>query len=251
MFVEVCLSSDKFVVENGPTCLDTDQFLHLILPMDYHVMQFSKMLLKKVGEDALSKTCSKGVFVFMEGSKYLGPWILHKGSIVLVKSSTSGKEHIVREIEPGEVFAEVPIFKNVEWYPINARCATPCELSLLPISRVKQILTKDPEVAWAGACALASRITEFRDIVFDLTLAEAKQRLLRYLLRRLESKPNASFGVVRLGIHHQDLALLLGIRSESLSRGLTELETEGKIKRLSRQTFQIFLENIKDQDRTL
>ncbi len=219
--------------------------------MDPLIARFSKILSEQVGNAARSKTCSKGVFVFTEGSKYFGPWILHKGVVVLVKSSSTGKEQIVRQVETGEWFAEVPIFRNVDWYPINARCATNCELTLLPAEEVKRVLQKNPELAWMAACALSCRITEFRDIIFDLTLAEAKQRLLRYLLRRLEGKPNAMLGVVRLGISHQDLALLLGIRAESLSRALTELESSGKLKRLSRQTFQLFLKNIEAEDREL
>lgn len=219
--------------------------------MDSLIAQFSKMLVDRVGNAARSKTCSKGVFVFAEGSAYLGPWILQKGVVVLTKTSSGGKEQIVRQVEPGEWFAEVPIFRGVAWYPINARCASPCELSLLPAEEVKRALKRDPELAWMGACALSCRITEFRDIILDLTLAEAKQRLLRYLLRRLHGRPNPSLGVVRLGISHQDLALLLGIRAESLSRALTELEASNKVKRLSRQTFQLFQKNIVAEDHEL
>lgn len=218
------------------------------MSMDPQISKFSALLYKKTGSAGLSKSCSKGVFVFMEGAKYLGPWILLKGTVVLVKTSRSGKEQITRQIEPGEVFAEVPIFKNVEWYPITARCTTPCELKLLPTAVVKEALKRNPELAWAAACSLAGRITDFRDAFFDLTLADARERLLRYLLRRLEGKTNASLGMVRLGINHQDLALLLGIRPESLSRALADLETSGKVKRLSRQTFQLFLNKIEKQD---
>ena len=32
--------------------------------MDPHIAQFSKLLVEKIGKEALSKTCSKGVFVF-------------------------------------------------------------------------------------------------------------------------------------------------------------------------------------------
>lgn len=219
--------------------------------MNQPVLTFSKLILEKVGEAALFKKCSKGVFVFMEGNKYSGPWFLHKGVIVLVKTSSSGKEHIIRQVEHGEIFAEVPAFRNIAWYPVSARCSTSCELSFLPLDKVKKILQTDPQLAWTAACSLAAKITEFRDIVFDLTLAEAKQRLLRYLLRQLEGRPNASLGIVNLGISHQDLALLLGIRPESLSRALTELEESGKIKRLSRQSFQLFLKNIQKADREL
>ncbi len=217
--------------------------------MDAQVMEFSKLLRARAAKFALSKSCSKGIFVFIEGAPYLGPWVLLKGSVVLVKSSASGKEQILRQVEPGEVFAEVPIFRDIAWYPINARCASDCELHLLPAAEVRRLLQTDPKLAWAAARALSGRIAEFRDVIFELTLAEAKQRLLRYLLRRLEGRPNAAFGVVRLDISLQDLALLLGIRPESLSRALTELEAAGKLKRLSRQTFQLFLKQITRQDR--
>jgi CRP/FNR family transcriptional regulator, dissimilatory nitrate respiration regulator len=219
--------------------------------VDLVIENFSRLLAKKTAHAALSKKCSKGVFLFREGTKYLGPWLLEKGTLVLVKSSTSGKEQVVRQIEPGEVFCEVPIFRNVDWYPINARCSTACDLALLPVEHVKAALRNDPELAWAASCALAARITEFRDIVFDLTLTEAKQRLLRYLLRKLAGRTNASLGVVRLGMSHQDLALLLGIRPESLSRALTDLETAGKMRRLSRQTFQLVQKNIERVDHEL
>lgn len=217
--------------------------------MDTQVREFSELLRARLSKAALSKTCSKGVFVFLEGAPYLGPWVLHRGSVVLVKTSASGKEQILRQVEPGEVFAEVPIFRDLDSYPINARCATDCELSLLPVAEVRRLLKTDPKLAWSAARALSGRIADFRDAIFELTLAEAKQRLLRYLLRRLEGRPNASLGMVRLGIRLQDLALLLGIRPESLSRALTDLEAAGKLKRLSRQTFQVFLKQVTRQDR--
>jgi CRP/FNR family transcriptional regulator len=212
--------------------------------MSPEISRFSQELAAKVGEEALSKNCSKGVSVFREGDKYLGPWLLVKGSVVLVKSSAAGKEQLVREIEPGEVFAEVPLFKTFGWYPITARCATAAELRLLPVEKAKACLQADPKLAWLAACALAGRLSDFRETFFDLTLADAQKRLLRYLVRRLEGKPNAELGIVRLGINHQDLALLLGIRPESLSRALTELEEAGKLKRLARQTVQLFPKNI-------
>jgi CRP/FNR family transcriptional regulator len=208
--------------------------------MNTHILKFSQELLQALRKDVRSKTCSKGVLIFREGDSYAGPWILCKGSVVLVKSSVAGKEQIVRQIDEGEVFAEVPLFKGVNWYPVNARCATSCELYLLPAEKVRARLASDPALAWSAACALADRITGFRDSFLDVTLADARKRLILYLLRRLEGKPNASLGVVKLGISQQDLALLLGIRPESLSRALSELEREGKLKRLSRQTFQLF-----------
>lgn len=219
--------------------------------MDPLISKFSRQLFEAVGTHALSKTCSKGVCIFREGDDYAGPWILHKGAVVLVKSSANGREQIVREVEPGEIFAEVPLFKNIKWYPINARCAANCELHLLPTARVVECLKSNSDLAWSAACSLAGRLADFRDTFFDLTLADTQQRLIRYLLRRLESRPNASLGVVRLGISHQDLALLLGIRPESLSRALTELEQAGKLRRLSRQTFQLDMKKIPKYDSEL
>jgi len=216
--------------------------------MNVHILKFSHELFQALRTDALSKTCSKGVFVFREGDAYAGPWMLCKGSVVLVKSSIEGKEQIVRQIDPGELFAEVPLFKNVGLYPVSARCATQCELFLLPVNKVRTCLSSDPALAWSAACALADRITGFRDSFLDVTLADARKRLILYLFRRLEGKPNASLGVVKLGISQQDLALLLGIRPESLSRALGELEREGKLKRLSRQTFQIFRKKFSQAD---
>ncbi len=212
---------------------------------------FAHALYEKTRHEARSKLCSKSVLVFREGVEYLGPWMLHKGNVVLFKTSSAGKEQIVRQVEAGELFAEVPLFKQVDWYPVSARCVSSCELSLLPKLEARKALQSDPALAWKAACALCDRITEFRDAIFDLTLADAQQRILRYLLRRLEQKPNPQFGVVRLGINHQDLALLLGIRAESLSRALTELEGAGKMKRLSRQTFQLFPKEIRKEDREL
>ncbi len=215
------------------------------------LQEFARLLHEKTREQALSKSCSKGVWVFHEGDGYQGPWVLHNGSVVLVKSSSGGKEQIVRQVESGELFAEVPLFKEVEWYPVSARCASACELSLIPKAWARTALQSDPSLSWKAACALSDRVAEFRDAIFDLTLADARQRLLRYFLKRLDGSTNPSLGVVRLGIPHQDLALLLGIRPESLSRALSELEQSGKIKRLSRQSFQLFPANILQSDREL
>jgi CRP/FNR family transcriptional regulator len=217
--------------------------------MDAPLARFAALLAARLGPRAVPRRFAKGAFVFREADPYLGPWLLREGAVVLVRTSHSGKTHIVRQVEPGEAFAEVPLFRELGRYPVDARCASRSTLLLLPADEVRRLLRSDPALAWAAAAALASRATELRDAIFELTLAEAKQRLLRYLLRRLEGRPNAALGVVPLGINLQDLALLLGIRPESLSRALTELEAAGKLKRLSRSTFQLFLKRITRQDR--
>ncbi len=216
--------------------------------MDEPIARFGRMLFESFRPPPVRRRSARGVFVFREGDAYLGPWLLHTGSVLVVRVARSGREQVVRQIGPGELFAEVPLFQEVGAYPVSARCAAASELSLLPVAAARRALRRDAVLAWAGARALASRIVEFREAMLDLTMAEARQRLMRYLLRRIEG-PHPEFGLVRLGISHQDLALLLGIRPETFSRLLAGLEAEGKLKRLSRQTLQLFLKKITEEDR--
>ncbi len=64
----------------------------------------------------------RGEILFWEGDPCAGLHIIQRGSVKLFKTSTHGRELIIKVIEEGTTFNEVPVFDRGQ-NPVNAACS--------------------------------------------------------------------------------------------------------------------------------
>lgn len=185
--------------------------------------------------------------LFTEGSRYEGPWRLQRGSAILTETAPGGRK-VLRPLVAGDVFAEEPLFGNQDHYSSDVLCTTSAELLLLPIEDAKDLIRSEPRFAWTAACLLAEKASELEDQICECTLMGVTQRVLIHLVRKIEKKVRGPFKIVRMGLCHRQLAANIGIRPETLSRALRKLEAAGKIRKLGRSSFQLFMDKIQPHE---
>ncbi len=71
--------------------------------------QLDECFLAKIAGIVREQDFQKGQFIFFEGDPGKATYLLKNGRVKLTRQSADGKEHILKLVKPGEVFAEVAL----------------------------------------------------------------------------------------------------------------------------------------------
>ena len=179
---------------------------------------------------AVGKDFPRQDTIFSEGREAEGFYILISGYVKLVKSSLDGKEYILRLVGPGETFAEAAVFSEAP-YPATAMALEDCQTLYFPKAAFLRHLAASPTLARNMLATLSRLNLHLTRQLEDLSLKEVSARLARYLLERCQE----THGKIEAGCWFElpttktHLASYLGTISETLSRTLSRLKSEGVI----------------------
>ncbi len=179
---------------------------------------------------AVGKAFPRQATIFWEGREAQGFFILIAGYVKLVKSSPDGKEYILRLVGPGESFAEAAVFSEAP-YPATAMALEDCDTLFFPKGPFLRHLAASPTLARNMLATLSRLNLHLTRQLEDLSLKEVSARLARYILERCQE----THGRIDKGLRFElpttktHLAAYLGTISETLSRTLSRLKSEGVI----------------------
>ncbi len=186
--------------------------------------------LEVLAQMAVGKEFARQDTIFWEGKESQGFFILVSGYVKLVKTSPDGKEYILRLVGPGETFAEAAVFSEAP-YPATAMALEDCRTLFFPKAAFLRHLAASPTLARNMLATLSRLNLHLTRQLEDLSLKEVSARLARYILERCQEthgriEPGLAFELPTTKTH---LAAYLGTISETLSRTLSRLKSEGVI----------------------
>lgn len=171
------------------------------------------------------RTLEKKELLFSEGEQGSEFYFLASGSIKLFRSTSDGKEAIIRFIAPGEYFAEI-LLQLKSRYPVSSVAIETSQLLAIDAKKILRHIEDNPDVAMYFIGALSQRIKYLLGMIEQLTLADIRQRFINYLLVLHDKSPSHR---VELPAPKGEIALLLGTTPETFSRLLKKLSNEGFI----------------------
>lgn len=201
-----------------------------ILRKIYLFSGVSEADLEVLTQMAVGKAFPRQATIFWEGREAQGFYLLVSGYVKLVKSSPDGKEYILRLVGPGESFAEAAVFSEAP-YPATAMALEDCQTLFFPKAAFLRHLAASPHLARNMLATLSRLNLHLTRQLEDLSLKEVSARLARYILERCQEThgridKGLTFALPTTKTH---LAAYLGTISETLSRTLSRLKSEGVI----------------------
>lgn len=137
-------------------------------------------------------------------------FLLKKGIVKLYKTSSNNKEIILKYFHTNELIAEVANFENIP-YPATAQSFTDTEVLRIDFASLKDIIYKDPDLAFLIQTSLIKKIRNLENIVSLHVVLDSKERIAKYLCDHTEDFFNTKNIIV---------AEILNISPETLSRML-------------------------------
>ena len=165
----------------------------------------------------IPKQIAKGDYLFHEGARSEGFYVVQRGAINVHRVSAVGKEQVIHVFRAGQSFAEAALASE-GGYPADARALEDSSVLLVPKADVVALLRKRPELALRMLGSMSQHLRVLVGLLDDLTLKNVETRLANWLLKRCPRPLSATPVKFELDRTKRVLAAELGTVSETLSR---------------------------------
>src|SRR5205809_2331143 len=173
----------------------------------------------------ISKHLDKGEYLFREGDRSEGFYIVQKGSINVHRVSAAGKEQVIHVFLPIESFAEATLATE-GGYPADARATEPTTVLLVPKNEFVDLLRKRPDLALRMLGSMSQHLRVIVGLLDDLTLKDMETRLANWLLKRCPRPITATPVEIKLNRTKRVFAGAMGTKSETLLRTMAKFRDQ-------------------------
>jgi CRP/FNR family transcriptional regulator len=188
------------------------------------VQLFSKLSdgnLEQLRDRAIIKTATKESIVFYEGDISDYVYTLLEGTIKLYKTSPKGTQIQINRFDAPAVIGEYACFEQVP-FPATCEFVTDGKIAKIPTSFVFEALN-DESFALEMIKSLTSKIMILSSLVHKETIFSSDAKVAKILMENVE---------VFYKLKHNEIAAILNITPETLSRILKKFNTQGFIEGL-------------------
>lgn len=177
---------------------------------------------RALADICIPKMLQKKEVLFLEGDKGYSVYILVKGNVQLFKSTSEGKEIVIKIVKPGELFAEVILFEESR-YPVSAVALKESLVYLVPKHQFSCLLV-DETFRNDFMSGLMKKMRYLTKQIEYLTHHDVEERLFTFLEEHYGRKGN-----IKVTLSKKDVAAAIGTTPETLSRLLLRLKNEGTL----------------------
>lgn len=187
--------------------------------------------LSLVSQAARTRRVESPGFFFMEQDPAGKMYILIEGRVRLHQVTPAGQQVIMRYISPVEAFGVIAMLSEIT-YPVSAQAVDDSTALYWDRASIENLMGQIPRIAINGLQTLADRVREFQDRIRELTTERVERRIARALLRLAQQTGRkVEQGVlVDLPITRQDIAEITGTTIYTVSRTMSQWESQGIIK---------------------
>ncbi len=169
----------------------------------------------------IAKQLDKGEYLFREGNRSEGFYIVQNGAINVHRVGAVGKEQVIHLFQPIESFAEATLATE-GGYPADARATESTTVLLVPKNDFIDLLRRRPDLALRMLGSMSQHLRVIVGLLDDLTLKDMETRLANWLLKQCPC-PLTEVGIeIKLNRTKRVLAAEMGTTSETLSRTLAK-----------------------------
>lgn len=161
--------------------------------------------------------------VVHEGDQLFGLHIVEAGQAKAFTQNAKGQEYTLRLLQVGDFYGELALVAPMS-APSSLQALTPLRLCSIDGQELRRYLLAHPAAALSILEALATRLRQSEHLTEGLGLLDSRQRVAALLLHlgERQGKPTREGIKLQLELSRTELANLVGLRQETLSRCLSE-----------------------------
>lgn len=207
---------------NKPEEIDFSQLCVAKVPFFNH-LSYAEMM--KIADKSSHKNFKKAEIIIHDGDPLDYLYIVHQGRVKIYQLFESGKEQLLRILEPGEFMGEMALFtrKDMDSY---AEAMEKTEICAIHRDDMQELMKSFPTIAIKILEQFSNRLDQTEKLVGELSAKDVEMRTATYLVELAEKKDN--FEIV-LPMSKNELASYLGTTRETISRRLSTFQTKGWI----------------------
>ena len=181
--------------------------------------------LEAIANVTTAKSLERGEYLFHEGDKAQGFYIVQRGAVNVHRVTVAGKEQVIHVFRTGDSFAEVAL-ASATGYPADARALETTQVLLVQKVGILALLKRQPLLALRMLGSMSSHLRVLVGQIEDLTMKDVETRLANWLVKRCPNPQSETPVKIELTMTKRVLAAELGTVSETLSRTLAKLREQ-------------------------
>ena len=180
-------------------------------------------LLEQICDHMQLREYERGEVFFWEGDPCDGLYVIMQGSAKIYRLSPQGRQYIVRVLQEGDTFAEVPAFDGGT-NPVNVEALETCQVWVIDGETLRGLVLAHPQFAQKVLANFGMMLRGMVRKVSEMAFYQVTHRLARLI----SELPPDEMGAASLMTQEQ-MAARLGTVREVVARSLKELERSGAI----------------------
>lgn len=213
-------------------CTDHDDYCISLVPIFNHLEEEQ---MDEVMALIHSRSYKKGEDIYQTGNASDALYIVRRGRVKIYRISESGKEQILRILNPGDFTGELALF-NESVHDAFASALVDTDICMIKRNDLQNLLLKYPNISMKILSELSHRLAQSETQTTRAT-ERVELRIALFLVESIDH--NSKTNVITLPMSKKDLASYLGTTPETISRKLLEFEDAGLIKQLSNKSIKI------------
>lgn len=185
----------------------------------FHGMDAGEM--KRIAGRLPMATCRQGQLLYEPAETDDALFVLKAGNVRLYRLAPDGRKLVVAVLGPGSIFGEMAAIGQ-SMTGSFAEAVDDCTVCIMSQVDIEQIMLEHPAVAVQMVRLLSARLREAEDKLEQMAFAPVHRRLARLLLQLARNGEVA-------GYSHQELADMVGVSRETVSRAIIDLKSAGVI----------------------
>lgn len=185
--------------------------------------------LAEIAAHSDERSFRKGELILYEGKPHQGLCVVRFGLVKVFKTSSEGREQVLRLVGSRESFNEIPAFDG-GLSVANAQALENTSLCIVPHAALRRLMHRSPLFAAAAVQFLTAHMRHLVAMVEDLSFRTVTARVAKILLQTKKAEDGVGAGAERRGrLTQQDMAQMAGTAREVVARALKALEQVGAI----------------------
>ncbi len=177
----------------------------------------------------MCRAYAPGQCIFHEGDACQGLYIICEGLVALRKHDGAGASVLIRLAETGDILGYRSLLAE-EPYQTTAEVLKPSRVGFVATTIVHELIARKPDLAFAFLRRVCHDLGEAQER-FHLTVTQSLRARVAYFLLLMKEDygtetPDGSL-LIELPISRRDMAEMIGVRSESLSRTIRQMTDDG------------------------
>lgn len=206
-----------------------------LVPIFNHLDEESMM---KIATKVRHKDFKRGEYLYQAADEDDTVYIVHRGQVRIFHLSESGKEQLIRVLNPGDFTGEWTIFSAKAYHEHYAEATRNSAICAISQKDLLDLLREYPEISIKILSSMSERLQESERQTASVATEPVTNRII-YYLENLAGAETEDEVTVSLPMTRKDLSSYLGTTPETLSRRFKELEKNGVIKPLTKNKIHI------------
>lgn len=203
-----------------------------LVPIFNHL---EKEQMDEIMKTVKSTSYKKGEVIYSAGEESSSLYIVNKGKIKIYRLSETGKELLLRILEPGDFTGELALFKETT-HEAYAEAMMDTEVCMINRMDLQQFLIKYPSISLKILSEFSNRLEISEKQTTRFATERVETRIALFLAECVEAENSLEF---ILPMSKKDLASYLGTTPETVSRRLADIEEQGIIKQKTHKKIEV------------